>query len=49
MKQGKSIMSYLNKIDVQLVEVPVMYLVSIRKWFVNLTWKNNTLAALIQY
>ncbi len=31
LKQGKSIMSYLNKIDVQLVEVPVMYLVSIRK------------------
>ena len=24
-------MSYLNKIDVQLVELPVMYLVSIRK------------------
>lgn len=31
LKQGKSIMSYLNKIDVQLVELPVMYLVSIRK------------------
>ena len=31
LQQGKSIMSYLNKIDVQLVELPVMYLVSIRK------------------
>ena len=31
LKQGKSIMSYLNKIDVQLVEIPTMYLVSIRK------------------
>lgn len=31
LKQGKSIMSYLSKIDVQLVEIPVMYLVSIRK------------------
>lgn len=31
LKQGKSIMSYLNKINVQFVEVPVMYLVSIRK------------------
>lgn len=31
LKQGKSIMSYLENIDVQLVEVPVMYLLSIRK------------------
>lgn len=31
LKQGKSIMSYLNKIDVQLVEIPTMYLVSVRK------------------
>lgn len=31
LKQGKSIMSYLEKIDIQLVEVPVKYLVSIRK------------------
>ena len=31
MKQGKSIMSYLESIDVQLVEVPMMYLLSIRK------------------
>ena len=30
-KQGKSIMSYLESIDVQLVEVPMMYLLSIRK------------------
>lgn len=30
-KQGKSIMSYLGNIDVQLVEVPIMYLLSIRK------------------
>lgn len=30
MKQGKSIMSYLETIDVQLVEVPEMYLLSIR-------------------
>ena len=31
LKQGKSIMSYLENIDVQLVEVPRMYLLSIRK------------------
>lgn len=31
LKQGKSIMSYLKSIDVQLVEVPMMYLLSIRK------------------
>lgn len=31
LKQGKSIMSYLDGIDVQLVEVPIMYLLSIRK------------------
>ncbi len=31
LKQGKSIMSYLENIDVQLVEVPMMCLLSIRK------------------
>ncbi|GMQ62136.1 MerR family transcriptional regulator [Vallitalea maricola] len=31
LKQGKSIMSYLESIDVQLVEVPKMYLLSYRK------------------
>lgn len=31
LKQGKSIMSYLESIDVQLVEVSMMYLLSIRK------------------
>lgn len=31
LKQGKSIMSYLESIDVQLVEVPNMYLLSFRK------------------
>lgn len=31
LKQGKSIMSYLENIDVQLVEVPKMYLLPIRK------------------
>ncbi len=31
LKQGKSIMSYLESIDIQLVEVPKMYLLSIRK------------------
>ncbi len=31
LKMGKSIMSYLESIDVQLVEVPMMYLLSIRK------------------
>ncbi|GAA4293928.1 MerR family transcriptional regulator [Anaerocolumna aminovalerica] len=31
LRQGKSIMSYLESIDVQLVEVPKMYLLSIRK------------------
>ncbi|TYQ18117.1 UNVERIFIED_CONTAM: DNA-binding transcriptional MerR regulator [Acetivibrio alkalicellulosi] len=31
LKQGKSIMSYLESIDVQLVEVPLMYLLYIRK------------------
>lgn len=31
LKQGKSIMSYLESIDVQLIEVPMMYLLSIRK------------------
>lgn len=32
-KDGKAIMSYLDEIDVQLVEVPLMYLLSIRKSF----------------
>lgn len=31
LKQGKSILSYLDDFDIQLVEVPMMYLVSIRK------------------
>ncbi len=31
LKQGTPIMSYLESIDVQLVEVPMMYLLSIRK------------------
>ncbi|WP_320129661.1 MerR family transcriptional regulator [uncultured Sphaerochaeta sp.] len=31
LEQGKSIMSYLEGIDVQLTEVPLMYLLSIRK------------------
>lgn len=31
LKQGKTIMSYLEEIEVQLVEVPKMYLMSIRK------------------
>lgn len=31
LKQGKSIMSYLENIDVQLVEIPMMYILSIRK------------------
>ncbi|WMM26268.1 MerR family transcriptional regulator [Tissierella sp. MB52-C2] len=31
LKQGKSIMSYLESIDIQLVEVSMMYLLSIRK------------------
>lgn len=31
LKQGKSIMSYLESIDVQLVEVPMMYILSMRK------------------
>lgn len=31
LKQGKSIMSYMESIDTQLVEVPMMYLLSIRK------------------
>lgn len=31
LKQGKSIMSYLDSIDIQLVDVPVMSLLSIRK------------------
>ncbi|WP_097015671.1 MerR family transcriptional regulator [Anaerocolumna aminovalerica] len=31
LRQGKSIMSYLESIDVQLAEVPKMYLLSIRK------------------
>ena len=31
LKQGKSIMSYMDQIDVQLVEVPNMYLLSVRK------------------
>lgn len=30
-KQGKSVMSYMEDIDVQLVDVPKMYLLSIRK------------------
>lgn len=30
-QQGKSIMSYMDNIDVQLVDVPLMYLLSIRK------------------
>ena len=31
LKEGRSIMSYLDSFDVQLVEVPMMYLLSIRK------------------
>ncbi|MGN0475303.1 MAG: MerR family transcriptional regulator [Acutalibacteraceae bacterium] len=31
LKQGRSIMSYLDDIDVQLVDVPMMYLLSVRK------------------
>ena len=31
LQQGKSIMSYLDKIDVQLVEIPPMNLLNIRK------------------
>lgn len=31
LQQGKSIMSYMNDIDVQLVDVPLMYLLSVRK------------------
>ncbi len=31
MRNGKSIMSYMENIDVQLVEIPMMYLLSIRK------------------
>lgn len=31
LEQGKSIMSYLESIDIHLVEVPMMYLLSIRK------------------
>lgn len=31
LEQGRSIMSYMENIDVSLVEVPMMYLVSIRK------------------
>lgn len=31
LKQGQSIMSYLNHIDVQLAEAPFMYLLSVRK------------------
>ena len=30
-RKGKSIMSYMESIDVQLVEIPMMYLLSIRK------------------
>lgn len=31
LRSGKSIMSYMESIDVQLVEIPMMYLLSIRK------------------
>ena len=31
LRKGKSIMSYMENIDVQLVEIPIMYLLSIRK------------------
>ena len=31
LKQGKSIMSYLDTIEIQLTEVPQMYLLSVRK------------------
>lgn len=31
LRQGKSIMAYMEDIDVQLVDVPMMYLVSVRK------------------
>ena len=31
LRNGKSIMSYMESIDVQLVEIPMMYLLSIRK------------------
>lgn len=32
LKQGKSIMSYMEEIDVSLVDIPMMYLLSIRKY-----------------
>ena len=31
LRKGKSIMSYMERIDVQLTEIPMMYLLSIRK------------------
>ena len=31
LRKGKSIMSYMEEIDVQLIEIPMMYLLSIRK------------------
>lgn len=31
LRKGKSIMSYMESIDIQLVEIPMMYLLSIRK------------------
>ena len=31
LKKGKSIMSYLDEIDIELVEVPIMCLLSVRK------------------
>ena len=31
LRKGKSIMSYMENVDVQLVEIPIMYLLSIRK------------------
>ena len=42
-------MSYLNKIDVQLVEVPVMYLVSIRKMVCKFEMEEQYACCLIQY
>lgn len=49
LKQGKSIMSYLNKIDVQLVDYRLCIWFLFVKWFISLEMENNTLIVLIQY
>lgn len=46
LRKGESILSDMESIDVQLVEIPVMHLLSIRKMFWRLSFQKNMAAVL---